>query len=268
MKNFVCLLFLFFTIHFFAQKEESLLELNVHFYGEPIYVINPYSIKDNGILCTDSVLLNNAKVEIVNGSAYIIDFKKVNINFGDSVNIKIFHKKDCQPKPIVDYNPRKDLVSISKLEIDVNGKLEWEVSSQLFTSYKVEQFKWNRWVKIDEGMRIDDIKKYSLSLKPLYGSNQFKVVLMAVDGRYVEAKILIHSDRLEFGVKKVTIKSNCRDIGRNYIYFSDSTYYEVYDQYSNLIMKGYDNQIDYRKLKKGIYYFNYDSVTGEIFHKK
>ena len=52
------------------------------------------------------------------------------------------------------------------------------------------------------------------------------------------------------------------------IKFSEPTLFEIFDQYGNIVKRGYDGVIDCSNLKKGVYYLNYDNKTGETFVKK
>ena len=49
---------------------------------------------------------------------------------------------------------------------------------------------------------------------------------------------------------------------------SANTLYEIYDQYGNIVKRGYGNSIDVSTLKKDMYYLNYDNKTGETFIKR
>lgn len=230
-----------------------------------MYIQNPYG--NNGEkFCVDSVILNNVNINHSNTSAFLIYFSLVNPKIGDKLTINIYHKKDCQPKVLYDDNFHEDIVSISDLTIDLNGVLEWKASNGLFKSYKVEQFKWHRWITIDSGKVIKEQLSYSTKVEPLFGANKFRVVLKDLRGRYVIESTFIHSDKLDFNVEEVKIERKCKI--NNEIIFSDSTYYELYDQFGNLNMKGYNNSIDKTKLKKGLYYINYDSKTGSLMYVK
>jgi hypothetical protein len=52
------------------------------------------------------------------------------------------------------------------------------------------------------------------------------------------------------------------------INFSDSTLFEIYDEFGNIVKKGYSKDIDVDDLKRGLYYLNYDNKMGESFTKR
>jgi hypothetical protein len=55
---------------------------------------------------------------------------------------------------------------------------------------------------------------------------------------------------------------------KDVITFSASTLYEVYDQYGNIVKRGYGTSVDVSTLKKDLYYLNYDNKMGETFIKR
>jgi hypothetical protein len=66
------------------------------------------------------------------------------------------------------------------------------------------------------------------------------------------------------------VKIENKDINKvdSEISFSDQTDYEIYDAFGNVMTKGRGASVDVSNLKKGMYYINYDSKTGEKFSKK
>lgn len=45
------------------------------------------------------------------------------------------------------------------------------------------------------------------------------------------------------------------------------TMYEIYDQYGNIVKKGFGNKVDVSNLPKGGYFLNYDNKMGEFVKK-
>jgi hypothetical protein len=52
------------------------------------------------------------------------------------------------------------------------------------------------------------------------------------------------------------------------IIFSKPTQYEIFDQFGNIVKRGYADRVDVSTLKKDLYYLNYDVKLGETFIKK
>jgi len=52
------------------------------------------------------------------------------------------------------------------------------------------------------------------------------------------------------------------------IIFSHATLFEVYDQYGNIVKRGYADRLEVASLKKDLYYLNYDNKLGETFIKR
>jgi hypothetical protein len=45
------------------------------------------------------------------------------------------------------------------------------------------------------------------------------------------------------------------------------TMYEIYDQYGNIVKKGFGSKLDVSNLPKGAYFLNYDNKMGEFVKK-
>ena len=48
---------------------------------------------------------------------------------------------------------------------------------------------------------------------------------------------------------------------------SIETMYEIYDQYGNIVKKGFGSKLDVSNLPKGGYFLNYDNKMGEFVKK-
>jgi hypothetical protein len=55
---------------------------------------------------------------------------------------------------------------------------------------------------------------------------------------------------------------------KDVITFSSATLFEIYDQYGNIVKRGYAASVDVSTLKKDLYYLNYDNKMGETFIKR
>ena len=45
------------------------------------------------------------------------------------------------------------------------------------------------------------------------------------------------------------------------------TMFEIYDQFGNIVKRGFANSVDASNLAKGAYYLNYDNKMGEFIKK-
>ena len=46
--------------------------------------------------------------------------------------------------------------------------------------------------------------------------------------------------------------------------FDHQTSFEVYDEYGQIVKRGYNSSVEMEDLKKGLYYVNYDNTYAEV----
>ncbi|MBL4578022.1 MAG: hypothetical protein JKX74_06080, partial [Flavobacteriales bacterium] len=121
-------------------------------------------------------------------------------------------------------------------------------------SFIVEQFRWNKWVKIASVVHPDKIYglNYSYEISDLHsGENIFRVKQL-IKGQRGEK-----SERVTMnGIETAPILK--LDLANNKISFSRDTSYEIYNAFGNFITKGYESEIDCTVLEAGSYFMNYD----------
>ena len=252
--------FFFFIFTFIISSafgQNSKIVLTGHFQGKSLYVQNPFTSESNDF-CTDSVYVNNKKAESdINVSAYEINLQDKGLKIGDSVAIIIYHKNDCIPKVL---NPevgthKKGCVNIYSISISSKGLLYWETEKEenkfLFA---IEQKRWNKWIRVGEveGKGIPKKNSYFFPVELHSGENTIRVSHTKYTGRRCySSKVTTRSDQQEKDYKI--------DLETKQITFTGSTRYEIYDHNGNIVLKGTDDKIDIKKLKKGNYYLNFDN---------
>ena len=102
-------------------------------------------------------------------------------------------------------------------------------------------------------------------LKPHSGPNKVRVKQIDYSGpRYstvYQFRTII--PEIQFAPKKV----------EDEIIFTDDelteieTMYEIYDQFGNLVLKGFSSKVNASSLKKGVYYLNFDAKTSEFIKR-
>lgn len=244
-----------------AMAGTILLEGNYH--GKNLYVQNPFASEGVGY-CTFEIKVNGqTTTDEINSSAFEIDLSFFQLKLGAPVEIKILHKDDCKPKVV---NPEVlkpiSTFEISAIGIDKGGELSITTTNETGAlPYKIEQFRWNKWVEVGEfdGKGNPEKNDYKVQLTTVHsGQNRFRVKQVDQRGkpRYsFEAKTTSALPEITFSPgdgKKV-------DSG---ISFSDNTLYEIYNAYGNNVMKGVAKNVDVSKLDKGTYYLNYGTQTA------
>ena len=241
--------------------------LDGNYQGKNIYVQNPFSGTGVGF-CTYEVRVNgNVTTDEINSSAYEIDLTTQQLAIGDKINITIKHKDDCKPKVL---NPEvlkpKSTFEIVVMDIDKEGVMKWSTKGESGKlAYVVEQFRWNKWIKVGEveGLGIPAQNDYSFKISPHTGENQFRVKQIDYTGkpRYSKsAKYVSSAPEITFSPIKVA-----KDI-----IFTGETMFEIYDSYGKLVLQqtvtGPVNVVDTSILTPGLYTVRYSNGTKQYIN--
>jgi hypothetical protein len=182
---------------------------------------------------------------------------------GETVTIRIKHKNGCAPKILNPGGLRpKPTFNTESIGIEKTGILRWSTTNEMGKlPFIVQQYKWNKWVKIGEleGMGTETKHDYEYQVSFTSGTNKFRVIQKNYQGK-VKKTISVE---IESGKPMLTFIYNKRS---KKVIFSDATQFEIYDAYGRLVIRGYSTQADVAKLDKGDYYISYDNKTDE-FHK-
>jgi hypothetical protein len=197
-------------------------------------------------------------------SAFVIELDKLGLKIGDSVNIKIYHDKGCEPQIVNDLaliSPAK--LKYENLKLDSLGVLSWCASNENSPkTFYIEQYKWNKWVVVGQIQGIGGADKncYKFQVDLHSGENTFKIVQETpgknkASGTSSEVKVISN-------VKISLLLSKGNDIA-----FSLPTHYEIYNTFGEIVMKGFSAKPNLKPLPIGLYYINYDNTTGDVFNK-
>ncbi|MGZ4043496.1 MAG: hypothetical protein ACXVO9_09855 [Bacteroidia bacterium] len=135
-----------------------------------------------------------------------------------------------------------------------DGKLKWTIINESSKEpYTIEQFRWNKWIKIGEvqPLSTQGQHNYSFFAMPHTGDNLLRVS---------QPTCAVFSNEVKWTSteKNVIYSVNKKDKEIN---FSSETLYEIIDSTGKLVKKGWDKKIFYDNLPKGIYTLNYDNST-------
>jgi len=249
------------TPHLFA----GVIVMEGHYQNQNIYVQNAITASGVGF-CTYEVTINGTvSTDEINSDAFEIDLSYHQLEIGTPVLIKIKYKEDgCAPKVLNPFalNPNPTFQTAT-INVNSKGLLTWAtVNESSKLPFEIEQFKWNKWIKVGEvmGKGISTIQKYSFQTTPCAGVNKFRV----------KQKGLIDKTRYSPSVSHTSLQSELTYIynkGKQQIDFSKSTGYEVYDIYGNIVKKGHGINFNTSNLKNGIYFMSYGNTMTE-FKKK
>lgn len=240
--------------------------LEGHYQGKNIFVQNPFSEAGVGF-CVYQVTVNDkVGTDELNSSAFEIDLGVYNLKVGDKVTVKILHKDGCSPLVL---NPEvlkpKSTFNIVKQSVSADGTYTWTTTNETGElPFVVQQKRWNKWVRVGEvpGIGSPGEHTYTFKVIPHSGENTFRVVQTDMTKR---PRV---SENVSFADPGVAVVTWTYDKARKAIHLSTGSLYEIYDQYGNIVKRGYAAEIDVNTLNKGLYYLNYDNKMGESFVKR
>ncbi|MCW3101803.1 MAG: hypothetical protein JWO09_243 [Bacteroidetes bacterium] len=223
-----------------------------------LYIQNPAA--DTGF-CTQRLLVNGKEIPFADTGYFVIQLDSMKFRKGDKVKVEIFHKPGCKPSVLhtLEHYPKSTFEGVS-VGIDTSEVLRWQTKeSDNKLPFIIEQFRWNRWIKLAE-ISPKPGESYEQLVKPFVhsGLNQFRLKQVDNLGIPHYSKALNYTS----AKKRVMIDSK-RCSGTEYT-FSEETMYQVYDQYGALMMEGTGKTIDISQLPKGHYFLNYDNMMGEF----
>lgn len=240
--------------------------LEGHYQGKNLFVQNPFS--DAGVgFCVYQVTVNDkVSTDELNSSAFEVDLGAYNLKVGDKVTVKILHKDGCSPLVL---NPEvlkpKSTYNIVKQAVATDGTYTWTTTNETGElPFVVQQKRWNKWVRIGEvpGTGTPGEHTYTFKVVPHSGVNTFRVMQMDMTKRPRVSETVTYTD------PAVAAVSWTYDKGGKAIHLSSGSLYEVYDQYGNIVKRGYAADIDVNTLAKGMYYLNFDNKMGDSFTKR
>lgn len=252
-----------------AGFSTGVIVLEGNYQGKNLYVQNQFAASGVGF-CVQEVRVNgNVTTDEITSSAFEIEFRNLQLKLGDKVEVRITHKDDCKPKIL---NPEvllpKSTFETVSIGVDKDLTFKWTTKGETGKlPYIVEQFRWNKWVKIGEvgGNGTPTENSYSFKITPHSGKNQFRVKQIDYTGQPKLSKTVDFQSSVpavEFAPtrvqKEINFTSNNAPV---------ETMYEIYDQFGNIVKRGFGKTIDVSNLSKGAYYLNYDNKMGEFIKK-
>jgi hypothetical protein len=249
-----------------GTSHAGVIVLEGNYQGKNLYVQNPFASSGVGFCAKEVTVNGQVTTDEVNSSAFEIDFKNLGLKVGDKVVVKIEHSDDCTPKVL---NPEvlkpKSTFNVVSMQVDgKNSTLKWSAKDESGKlTYTVEQFRWNKWVKIGEvdGIGTADQHEYEFKVSPNSGKNKFRVKQIDYTG---QPRM---SNPVDYSAGDISPVSFSPEKVKDQIFFTAATMYEIYDEYGNIVKRGFGKDIDVNDLKKGIYYLNYDNSMGQFLKK-
>lgn len=261
MKKIKYLFFISFLM-ITSSSFAGMIVLEGKFMGKNIFVKNPFGGAGVGFCVFEVTVNGKLSPDEVNQSAFEIDFGNHDLKIGDKVIINIKHKDDCKPEVL---NPEvlkpKSTFNTKRVTFSDDGVIEWSTDNENGSlDFIVEQFRWNKWVKVGEvkGIGTPGVHSYSYKITPHSGENRARVKQVDFTGRPRYSKDATYTSNVpEIKLEDTKIKGSV-------VFKGGETLYEIYDRYGSIVKKGYGGTADVQSLEKGKYYVSYDNKTEEV----
>ena len=254
----------------FAQQE---MVLEGTYQGRNLYVQNPFASSGVGFCIVGVEVNGQTSIDEINSSAFEIDFTSYQLKKGESVQIKIEYKSDCFPRVVNPevLRPTSSFV-VTKMNVTSAGMISFTTTGESGSlPFIIEQFRWNKWVKVGEvkGIGTGGANAYTFKSKPHSGKNKFRIKQVDFSRRPRYSREI----RLTKSSTEVVVISNSdKQKVNSALLFSTvsgaetETMYEIFNGFGSLVKKGYGKKVDLTGLDKGVYYVNYDAKS-ENFRK-
>ena len=252
----------------FAQEK---IVLEGTYQGRNLYVQNPFASSGVGF-CVVSVEVNGqTSIDEINSSAFEIDFLSYQLKKGQQVQVKIEYKSDCFPKVVNPevLRPTSSFV-ITKMNVTSVGVISFTTKGESGSlPFIIEQFRWNKWVKVGEvkGIGKSGLNSYAFKAKPHSGRNKFRIKQVDFSRRPRYSREI----RLTKSSTHVVVISNTdKERVDSELSFANpdgsqvATMYEIFNSFGNLVKKGFGKKVDLTSLDRGVYYVNYDAKSEKF----
>ncbi|MCW3072241.1 MAG: hypothetical protein JWO44_2131 [Bacteroidetes bacterium] len=153
---------------------------------------------------------------------------------------------------------------VQSFRISKDGMVSWTATNEHGSlPYIVEQFIFDKWVKVGEvnGIGSPTPNSYSVPVILSSGENKFRVRQKGYD------KISKFSDAVSYYSKKEPVSYAVVDHNQT-ISFTADTYFIIYNPYGAITKQGYGNSVDISNYAKGYYCLIYDNKLGGFDKKK
>lgn len=258
MKKLV--IFLFFCGQLTALSAAKLV-IEGKFQNKNIFIHNGFGISGVGFCVKEIKVNGNITTDEVNSSSFEIDLKSLQLKYGENVTIEILHSEGCVPKVLnmEDLKP-KPTFEVIAMTLSATGELKWTTKNENGAlPFIVEQFKWNKWVKVGEidGQGTVGQHSYVFQVTMHSGANKYRVKQKGFNNFVKLSKDISAESNIQ--KPNFTISKTLSDIQ-----FSTETAFEVYDAYGVIVKRGFGKQVAIENLGKGEYYLCYDNTLAEF----
>ncbi|MDA3820782.1 MAG: hypothetical protein PF590_10010 [Candidatus Delongbacteria bacterium] len=259
MKNIVVLLLpVLLTLNSLAE----ITRVEGIFQGKNLFVQNSLVDDKKGEFCIKSVAINGEEIpDEVRSSAFVVSLDRMGLELGEKITIVFRHENNCAPLVI---NPEvlKPLSTYKIAHHELkDGYLVFETTNESSKlSFFVEEYRWDRWLSIDEimGEGGPGNNTYKVKIFPHKGINMYRM-------KQIDHMNRVHfSDTMEYQLDIETVKLKTPGRVTNEIVFSKETLYELYNSFGERVRFGGGAVIDVSDLPNDFYFLSFGNNVVEI----
>ncbi|PLW92530.1 MAG: hypothetical protein C0592_10340 [Marinilabiliales bacterium] len=237
------------------------MQVNGYYFGENLIVINPMI---GGRYAVETVKVNNVPTEDeINSSVFEIDFQALGLKVGSRVEVLISYVVGSE-KPEI-YNPEvlepESNFSFVACDLDKKERLiTWTIEgSPGEESFEIEQYRWEKWVRIGMVEPGDSVSfnKYSKKVDAHSGKNLYRIKIIDSKG------MINYSPSLKYLSREAPISIVNKKFDEEII-FSAPTMYQLYDEKGILLDAGISERVSLSSYEEGKYWVNYGIQTELI----
>jgi len=248
-------------ISVFGSLNSATLVVEGKFLNKNLYVHNGFGVSGVGFCAKEIKVNGQITTDETNSTSFEIDLRGLQLEYGEKVTIEIEHSDGCTPKVlnVEDLKP-KPTFEVMMMTVSQDGYLKWDARNESgVLPYVIEQFKWNKWVKVGEveGIGTPDNHEYAFKLSMHSGENKYRVKQKGLNSQ-------VRNSREVTFVSQLNKPSYAIPMDFSSIEFSGETAYEVYDEYGQIVKKGYGKRINIENLAKGDYNLCFDNTVAEF----
>ena len=246
----------------FADNSGNII-VEGHYQAKNIFIKNSFGGSGVGFCVYEITVNGELSTDEINSSAFEIDFNNYNFKIGDPILVKIKYKSDCEIQVLnPDVLKPKSTFITGDITFTKQGVLNWTASNETGAlDYIVEQFRWNKWVKVGEvrGNGLPGQHEYSFKVTPHSGTNKARVKQVDYTGKPRFSSTVEYDSDIE----AITLEEKTK-FKDEILFTNGETLYEVYDKYGNIVKRGFGGKANIQTLEKGTYYLSYDNKTETI----
>ncbi|MCR9171860.1 MAG: hypothetical protein NXI10_05170 [bacterium] len=256
MKYLILSLLLFSAFVGFSQPGVT---IEGTYQGKNIFVQNPV-ISDGESRCITKVEVNGKEQKLVNSSdIFEIDLTVFGLKKGDPLFVRLTYTEGCTPKVMNMDAFTNESSRINSGSIK-GGILKWKKEYPEDYAFRIEQYRWNKWVKVDVEIQGPDAEGYytaDINNEKHSGVNTFRIV--------TENPIGMKAYSSNFTAQGSPDPVSWKLVqGNREIEFTTETRYELYDEKGNLLLTGEGTNINLDSLTGTIFFLNFDNYTSKV----